>query len=51
MDTLATELWRHTAAGQYAAAAPHAALLVALAAVPTWLLAHRGGRAALGSVA
>jgi iron(III) transport system permease protein len=41
MDTLATELWTHTSVGQYAAAAPYAALLVALAAVPTWLLAVR----------
>jgi iron(III) transport system permease protein len=43
MDTLATELWTHTAVGQYAAAAPYAALLVALAAVPTWLVAVRTG--------
>jgi iron(III) transport system permease protein len=43
MDTLATELWSHTAVGRYAAAAPYAALLVVVAAGPTWLLAHRGG--------
>jgi iron(III) transport system permease protein len=41
MDTLATELWTHTSVAQYAAAAPYAALLVALTAVPTWLLAVR----------
>ncbi|MEV8511525.1 iron ABC transporter permease [Dactylosporangium sp. NPDC051484] len=45
MDTLATELWTHTSAAAYAAAAPYAALLVAVAAVPTWLLATRTGLA------
>jgi iron(III) transport system permease protein len=44
MDTLATELWTHTSTASYAAAAPYAALLVALAAVPTWYLTVRGGR-------
>ncbi|MFB9545928.1 ABC transporter permease subunit, partial [Micromonospora sagamiensis] len=43
MDTLATELWTHTSTAAYAAAAPYAAILVALAAVPTWLLAARTG--------
>jgi iron(III) transport system permease protein len=43
MDTLATELWTHTTVAEYAAAAPYAALLVTLAAVPTWLLAARTG--------
>jgi iron(III) transport system permease protein len=43
MHTLATRLWTHTSVGQYAAAAPYAALLVILAAVPTWLLAVRTG--------
>ncbi|NUT36330.1 MAG: iron ABC transporter permease [Hamadaea sp.] len=43
MDTLATELWRHTSTASYAAAAPYAALLVGLAALPTWLLATRSG--------
>ncbi|WP_018348989.1 ABC transporter permease [Longispora albida] len=38
MDTLATELWTQTSAGAYAGAAPYAALLVALSAIPTWLL-------------
>jgi len=45
METLATELWSRTGAGQYAGAAPFAALLVLLAAVPTFLLgAHRDDR-------
>jgi iron(III) transport system permease protein len=37
-DTLATTLWSHTGAGEYAAAAPYAVLLVGLAAVPVLLL-------------
>lgn len=41
MDTLATRLWSHTAVAEYAAAAPYAALLVVLAAMPTWVLAVR----------
>jgi iron(III) transport system permease protein len=44
MRTLATELWSHTAVSAYAAAAPYAALLVLLSAVPTWLLARGGAR-------
>jgi iron(III) transport system permease protein len=44
-DTLATELWTHTSVAAYAAAAPYAALLVLLAAGPTWLLAIRSGAA------
>lgn len=43
MDTLATRLWTHTSVVEYAAAAPYAALLVAIAAVPTWLLVNRTG--------
>ncbi len=43
MDTLATELWTHTGVAAYAAAAPYAALLVVLSAVPTWFLAARTG--------
>ena len=43
MDTLATELWTHTSVSAFAAAAPYAALLVAVAAVPTWVLAARTG--------
>jgi iron(III) transport system permease protein len=43
LDTLATELWTQTSVGAYAAAAPYAALLVAIAAVPTWWLSTRTG--------
>jgi iron(III) transport system permease protein len=44
MNTLATELWTQTSVAAYAAAAPYAALLVVVSAVPTWLLArHAGG--------
>jgi iron(III) transport system permease protein len=43
LDTLATELWTQTSAGSYAAAAPYAVLLVAIAAVPTWWLSTRTG--------
>ncbi|MDI6104166.1 iron ABC transporter permease [Actinoplanes sp. NEAU-A12] len=43
MDTLATELWGHTGVAAYAAAAPYAALLVLLSAVPAWFLAARSG--------
>lgn len=48
METLATRLWRHTEVVEYAAAAPYAALLVAIAAVPTWLLVSRTGVLARG---
>ncbi|MBO4210483.1 ABC transporter permease, partial [Micromonospora echinofusca] len=43
MDTLATELWTQTTVAAYAAAAPYAALLVLLSAIPTWVLAARTG--------
>ncbi|WP_326592811.1 ABC transporter permease [Streptomyces sp. NBC_01294] len=43
MDTLATGLWTHTSVAAYAAAAPYAALLVLIAAVPTWWLSARTG--------
>ncbi|WP_133884307.1 iron ABC transporter permease [Glycomyces sp. NRRL B-16210] len=43
VDTLATELWTKTTVAAYAAAAPSAALLVALSAIPTWLIASRTG--------
>lgn len=43
METLATRLWSHTEVSAYAAAAPYAALLVALAAVPTAVLVMRAG--------
>lgn len=42
MDTLATRLWTETGAGSFAAAAPYAAALILLAAVPSYLLGrHR----------
>jgi iron(III) transport system permease protein len=47
-DTLATELWTRTDVGQYAAAAPYAAVLVILAALPTFLLVRRDELAAGG---
>ncbi|SCL52008.1 iron(III) transport system permease protein [Micromonospora yangpuensis] len=43
VDTLATELWTSTAVGAHAAAAPYAALLVVISALPTWLLVARSG--------
>ncbi|WP_426570246.1 ABC transporter permease [Streptomyces canus] len=43
VDTLATELWSQTSVSAYAAAAPYAALLVLLAAGPTWWLSARTG--------
>jgi iron(III) transport system permease protein len=48
LETLATRLWRHTDVVEYGAAAPYAALLVAIAAVPTWLLVDRTGVLARG---
>ena len=42
MDTLATRLWSHTSNASFAAAAPYAAVIILLAAVPTALLTrHR----------
>ncbi|TDC63018.1 iron ABC transporter permease [Actinomadura sp. GC306] len=42
MDTLATRLWTETGVGAYADAAPYAAVLILLAAVPSYLLGrHR----------
>ncbi|MDX3696258.1 iron ABC transporter permease [Streptomyces europaeiscabiei] len=42
METLATRLWTETGAGSFAAAAPYAAALILLAAVPSYLLGrHR----------
>jgi len=38
LDTLATELWSRTEVAAYGAAAPYALALIALAAVPAWLL-------------
>lgn len=44
VDTLATRLWSTTEISAYSAAAPYAALLVGLSAIPTWILASRFGR-------
>ncbi|MFE6699264.1 ABC transporter permease [Streptomyces sp. NPDC057718] len=42
MDTLATRLWTETTTASYAAAAPYAAVLIAIAAIPSYLLGrHR----------
>lgn len=38
LDTLATELWSRTEVAAYSAAAPYALTLIALAAIPAWLL-------------
>lgn len=43
-STLATELWTETGVAAYAAAAPYAALLVVLAAIPAYLLSRGSGR-------
>lgn len=40
LDTLATELWSRSEVAAYGAAAPYALTLVALAAVPAWLLSR-----------
>lgn len=40
-DTLATRLWTYTGNESYAAAAPFAALLVLVAAVPAWMMISR----------
>ncbi|MGH3567103.1 MAG: ABC transporter permease [Pseudonocardia sp.] len=37
-DTLAVQLWSHTGAGAFAAAAPYAVVLILVAAIPTLLL-------------
>lgn len=40
VDTLATRLWTETSAGAFAAAAPYAVTLVALAGIPAWLVSR-----------
>jgi iron(III) transport system permease protein len=42
LETLATRVWSATSIAAYSAAALPAALLVAAAALPTWLLVRRG---------
>jgi len=39
--TLATEVWAYTNDGEYAAAAPFAAMLVVLSIVPVWVFTRR----------
>lgn len=40
MDTLATNIWRNTEVADFAAAAPYAAVLLLLAALPAWWLSR-----------
>jgi iron(III) transport system permease protein len=40
VETLATRLWTETSAGAFAAAAPYAVTLVALAGIPAWLVSR-----------
>jgi len=40
VETLATRLWTETSAGAFAAAAPFAVTLVALAGIPAWLVSR-----------
>jgi len=41
VNTLATQFWAYTAEFSYGAAAPYAALMVAISAVPAYLLSRR----------
>lgn len=45
LDTLATELWNRTEIAAYGAAAPYALTLIAVAAIPAWLLTWASERA------
>ena len=45
LDTLATELWSRTEVAAYGAGAPYAIALVAIAAIPAWLLSRTMTRA------
>jgi iron(III) transport system permease protein len=45
LDTLATELWSRTEIAAYGAAAPYALTLIAVAAIPAWLLTRASDRA------
>jgi iron(III) transport system permease protein len=40
-QTLATEVWAHTSGLSYGAAAPYAALMISLAALPTYVLTRK----------
>ncbi len=44
-DTLATRLWSHTSESSFSAAAPYAAAIIFLAAIPTAVLSSLGARA------
>lgn len=44
LETLATQLWSRTEVAAYGAAAPYALVLIALAAVPAWLLSSAASR-------
>ena len=46
-QTLATEVWADTSTLGFAAAAPYAALMVAISLASTWLLAQRFGASAV----
>jgi len=48
VNTLATQFWAYTSELSYGAAAPYAALMVAISALPAYLLARRVGGAAAG---
>ena len=41
LNTLATEVWAHTANVEFAAAAPYAALLIVVSGLPVYLLTTR----------
>ena len=43
VDTLATQFWTYTSDFSYGAAAPYAALMVAISAIPAYLLSRRVG--------
>ncbi|MDP4014159.1 MAG: iron ABC transporter permease [Candidatus Nanopelagicales bacterium] len=51
LDTLATELWTRTSVAAYGSAAPYAIALIALAAIPAWLLSRTMTAAARQSLA
>jgi iron(III) transport system permease protein len=41
VNTLATQFWAYTSELSYGAAAPYAALMVAISAVPAYLISRR----------
>jgi iron(III) transport system permease protein len=46
-QTLATQVWAESSTFAFAAAAPYAAILVAISMLATWLLANRFGRSSI----